>query len=175
MLTGTIHPNETRSGHQGRKLCYFLLTTEEHLLKRLWEVEDYSCIEAAYSTVEQAVIEKFEQEHRRDNLGRFIVPLSMKEGFSSLGESRSIAGRCFKPLEWSLTSESQSEDFAKALNKYFEMEHVEPVPYSELSKPWDQVCYLLMHAGRKEGGVKFNEQNLCCCGRLGQNCIRHIT
>ena len=62
VLTGTIHPSESRSGHQGLEL-YFSSTTEEHLFKRFWEVEDYSCKEAAYSVDERAVIEQFEWEH----------------------------------------------------------------------------------------------------------------
>ena len=56
VLTGTIHPNESRSGKQGPKLFYFYLTTEEYLLKRFWEVEDYHCKEAAYFVDEQAVV-----------------------------------------------------------------------------------------------------------------------
>ena len=79
MLLGTIHPNETRSGHQGLELCYLSSTTKENLLKKFWKVEDYSCKEAAYSMDERAVVEQFEWEHRRDDLGQFIVPLPMKE------------------------------------------------------------------------------------------------
>ena len=63
----------------------------------------------------------------------------MKEGVSLLGESRSHAVKRFKALERSLSSKSQFEDFAKALNEYFEMEHAEQVPCLEMSKPCDQV------------------------------------
>ena len=78
------------------------------------------------------------------------MPLPMKEGVSSLGESKSNVVRRFKALEQSLKSKSPFEDFAKALNEYFEMEHAEPVPSSELRKPCDQVYYLPMHTVRKE-------------------------
>ena len=63
VLTDTIHSNETRSGHHGPEFCYFFSTTEENLLKRFWEVEDYSCKESAYSMDERAVVEQFEWEH----------------------------------------------------------------------------------------------------------------
>ena len=43
VVTGTIHPSKSRSGHQGPEVWYFSSTTEEHLLKRFCEVEDYSC------------------------------------------------------------------------------------------------------------------------------------
>ena len=87
VLTGIVHPHESRSGHQGPELFYFSSTAEENLLKRFWEVEDYSCREAAYSVDERVVVQnQFEQEHRWDDLGRFIVPLPMKEEVSSLGE-----------------------------------------------------------------------------------------
>ena len=33
------------------------------------------------------------------------------------------------------------------------MEHAEPVPFSELSKPYDQVYYLPMHAVGKESSL----------------------
>ena len=69
-------------------------------------MEDYNCKEAAFSVDERAVVEQFEQEHLRDDLGRFIVPLPMKERVSMLGESRSIAIRRFKALERSLRSKS---------------------------------------------------------------------
>ena len=150
VLTGAVHPNEPHSGQQGPELCYFSSTTEETLLKKFWEVEDYNDRKVALSMDERAVVEHFERTHRRDDSGRFIVPLPKKEGVSSLGESRYNAVRRFKALERSLRSKSQFETFAKALNEYFEMEHAEPVPPSDLSKPYDQVYYLPMHGVRKE-------------------------
>ena len=150
VLTGAVHPNKPHSGQQGPELCYFSSTTEETLLNKFWEVEDYNDRKVALSMDERAVVEHFERTHRRDDSGRFIVPLPKKEGVSSLGESKCNAVRRIKALERSLRSKSPFETFAEALNEYFEMEHAEPVPPSDLSKPYDQVYYLPMHAVRKE-------------------------
>ena len=121
-------------------------------MKRFWEVEDYNCKEAAYFVDKQAVIEKFEREHRRDELGRFVVPLPWKEGISSLGESRSIAVRRFKALKRSLRSKSRFEDFAKTLSEIFR--------WNMLSK-YHLQNYMLSKYHLQEG-VKFDEQNSCC-------------
>ena len=99
VLKGAIHPIEPCSGHQGPEVCYFSSTTKEDLRKRFSEIETYNSREASLSIDERAVVDHFQQTHQRDDTGRFKGPLPMKEGASSLGESRTMVVRHFKALE----------------------------------------------------------------------------
>ena len=134
-------------------VCYFSNTSDDDLLKRFWEVEDYNQKEVTLTSDEQEVVKQFEQNHTRDPSGRFVVPLPMKEGVPPLGESRTMAVRRFKTLERSLRSKFKFEEFAMALQEYFEMGHAELVPEPDLRKPPEEVYYLPMHAVRKESSV----------------------
>ena len=61
-----------------------------------------------------------------------------------------MAVKRFKGLERSLRVRSQSKEFANAVQEYFEMGHAELVHVADLSKPCNEVYYLLMHAVHKE-------------------------
>ena len=58
--------------------------------------------------------------------------------------------KCFKTLERSLRGRSQFEEFANAVQEYFDMEHAELVPVADLGKPCSEVFYLPMHTVHKE-------------------------
>ena len=77
----------------------------------------------------------------------------MKTDVTPLGESSSLAVKRFKVLERSLRAKSQFDEFAVVMQEYFEMHHAEPVPASELKRPYNEVCYLPMHAVRKESST----------------------
>ena len=73
------------------------------------------------SSGEQVVLNRFEQNHSKDETGRFTVPLTMKNDMMLLGESRSLAVKRFKAMEHSLRGRSQFKQFADAVRKYFDM------------------------------------------------------
>ena len=66
-----------------------------------------------------------------------------KSDMKPLGESRSQAVRRFFALEHTLQSKDQFKELKSVLDEYFEMGHAEPVPYSDLNKPPEEVqCFL---------------------------------
>ena len=101
------------------------------------------------SDEERAVMKHFREHHRRDDLGRFIVPLPRKPDVAPLGESRSVAVKRFITVERSLKANGKAREFADSVMEYFNLDHAEPVPASDLEKPWENVYYMPMHAVRK--------------------------
>ena len=81
-----------------------VLSTDD-LLRRFWEVEELDTKDSSsakdniLSADEQHVLSHFQREHRRDDFGRFIVPLPWNSEEKPLGESRSLAVRRFLSLE----------------------------------------------------------------------------
>ena len=102
------------------------------------------------SSEEQTVITHFERNQSKDETGRFIVPLPMKNDVTPFGKFRLLAVKQFKALEYSLKVRSCSNEFADAVHAYFDMGHVELVPVAYLSKSCNEVYYFTMHMVRKE-------------------------
>ena len=119
--------------------CCFAITSSDDFLRRFWEVEDYNLQHPLLSSEEQTVVSHFERNHRKDETGRFIVPLPMKNEVTPPSESRSLAVKRFKALERSLKVRSQSNEFTNAVHNYFDMGHAELVPVADLSKPCNEV------------------------------------
>ena len=147
VLAGVVHecqqPDQTET-------CCFSTTTVDNLVKRFWEIEDYNLQQLVLSLDERTVVEHFHSSHNRDHTGKYIVPLSMKTDVTPLGESRFLAVERFKVLEHSLRAKSQFDEFTVAMREYFQMGHAEPVPTSEVKRPFNEVYYLPMHEVKKE-------------------------
>ncbi len=67
---------------------------------------------------EQSVVSHFQAHHRRDDEGRFVVPLPLKSDAKPLGESRSLAVRRFLSLERSLRAKNQFSEFSEVIDEY---------------------------------------------------------
>ncbi len=128
------------------------LSTDD-LLRRFGETEELSSGRPPHSVDEQRVVTHFQKEHRRDDTGRFVVPLPLKMDAGILGESRSTAVRRFFSLERSLRSKGKFQELSDVVEEYFDMGHAEPVPQSDLDKPCHKVFYLPMHAVVKESST----------------------
>ena len=79
----------------------------DDFLRKFWEEEDYNLQQSLLSLEEQVVVNYFEKNHGKDETGRFIVPLPMKNDVISLGKSRSLVAKQFKGLGCSLKDRSQ--------------------------------------------------------------------
>ena len=79
-----------------------------------------------------------------------MVPLQIKEGTTPLRESRSQVIKRFLSLESTLHSKAQFDEFKEVMEEYFEMDHAEPVPMTDMKKPFNEIYYLPMHIIRKE-------------------------
>ena len=130
--------------------CFSSSLTGDELLQKFWEVENCDFRSPPLTLEEQTVVDHFEKNYRRDDVGRFIVPLPMKEKTDPLGESRTLAVRRFSSLERAMRSKGTLNTFNEAVREYFEQGHAEPVPLGDLSKPCQDVFYLPMHAVCKD-------------------------
>ena len=131
VLAGTVG-----RGHQPTQLVshHISVLSGDDLLRKFWEVEELNAKRSILTAEEQLVVEHFECNHRRDSVGRFIVPLPRKPNVKPLGESRSLAVYRFSCLEHSLRRKKQFEAFKNVIEEYFDMGHAEPVPTVDLSK-----------------------------------------
>ena len=128
--------------------CCFAM--EDNALQKFWEIEDHNMDRPVLTQEERAVVQHFESSHSRDSDGRYIVPLPRKLGVAPLGESREKAVTRFTKLERSLRSKGQFQEFAKAMQEYFNLGHAEPVPPKERNNTCTDSYYLPMHVVRKE-------------------------
>lgn len=82
-----------------------------------------------------------------------MEPLPRKPRSKLIGESRAMAVKRFLHLERSLHAKDQFKEFSSVVNEYFELNHAELVPLSDLAKPPKEVFYLPMHAVRKDSST----------------------
>ena len=84
-------------------------------------------------------MEHIKGHHYEDESGRLDVPLLRKPHMAPLGEYRSIAAKRFLTAWRSLKVNKNAQEFTDAVLEYFHMDHAEPVPASDLGKPWEDV------------------------------------
>ena len=77
----------------------------------------------------------FKRSHCRDKAGRFLVSLPRKGEMDPLGEFRSLAVGRFLSLKCSYQSKGKFQDLSDVGEEYFDLNHAEPVPESDLEKP----------------------------------------
>ena len=126
------------------------VASTDELLRKFWEIEEKSHSPTNLSPEERTVVKQFQENHRRTNTGRFIVPLPRKSQAKDIGESRTQAVRRFLTLERSLHSKNRFCEFSNVMDEYLQLQHAELVPVADLHKSSKDVFYLPMHAVRKE-------------------------
>ena len=146
VLSGAINSER----QQRSETCCIATESTNDLLRRFWEIEDPTLQQPVLSAEEKMVVRHFKESHERDDTGRFIVPLPMKENADLLGETRSLAVRRFSSLERSLRSNGKFDAFAEVIDEYFEQNHAEPVPLQRHGQTMSRsVLYLPMHTVHK--------------------------
>ena len=125
----------------------------DDLLQKFWELEECNFRHPVLSPEEKLVVKHFQETHRRDENGKFVVPLPWKSDAKPLGESRTQAVRRFCSLERSLRTKGQFKEFSDVINEYLEMGHAELVPTEDLEKSRERVFYLPMHAVLKHSST----------------------
>ena len=73
--------------------CYLTTTSPDDFLRRFWEVEIYNLHQPLLPSEEEIVVNHL-KKHCKDETGRFIVLVLMKNDVSLLSESRSLAVKC---------------------------------------------------------------------------------
>ena len=118
VLAGSVQAAATQSQQDN---CCLATTSPGDFLRCSWEVENYNLQQPLLPSEQQTVVTHFERNHSKDETGRFIAPLPMKNDVTLLDKSRSLAVKRFKALECSLNVRSQSNEFANAVQEYFDM------------------------------------------------------
>ena len=90
----------------------------------------------------------FQSSYSRDDEGRLVTPLPIREGVEPLGESRPAAVQQFLLLKCSLRQRGKFE--ARTMEEYFQQNHAKSVPLVHANKPCNKVFYLPMHTVSKE-------------------------
>ncbi|XP_072403050.1 uncharacterized protein [Diabrotica undecimpunctata] len=98
-------------------------------LSRFWEIEE--CAELIQSPEEKSCEHMFTSTHYRDNEGRFVVSIPLKEPVSRLGDSKSIALQRFYSLERKLQRNVQFRDlYISFMREYQDLGHMSQVETS---------------------------------------------
>ena len=125
-------------------------TIGDSILQRFSEIEETVSNNNPLTLEEKHVVQLYKENHYRLDSGVFVTPLPRKQQHKPLGESRSKAIRRFVHLEQSLLAKGKSQEFHSVMEEYFDLDHAEVVPFSDLDKPPHQSFYLPMHAVRKD-------------------------
>lgn len=105
--------------------CFLSLNAQiREQLERFWKLEELEQSNP-YTKEEQLCEDNFVSTHRRDQHGRFIVRLPLKDKSSSLGESKEIAERCLRSVEKKLERNSAlKEAYNNFMQEYEELGHM---------------------------------------------------
>ncbi|XP_055590023.1 uncharacterized protein LOC129742186 [Uranotaenia lowii] len=102
--------------------------TEENLdrlVNRFWEIESFENDNFPPSTTEQDCLRHFEETHRRDSEGRFIVRLPFNDDKNRLGNSKRMAERRFLALEKRLDQAPElKKQYSDFLKEYESLGHM---------------------------------------------------
>ena len=152
---GWVIAGAIRSGQLSMQLVshHTSVLTGDDLLRKFWEIEELNTTCPILSAEEQSVVTHFHCMHRRDERGRFIIPLPRNPEAKPLGESRSLAVQRFFSLERSLRFKNRFQEFSDVIQEHFDMGHTEPLPEAEHKKPHQEIFYLPMHAVVKESST----------------------
>lgn len=105
-------------------------TTIESLsesIKRFWETEDIP-LQNELSTEEEECEQHFQATHNRDQNGRYVVELPLRESVNHLGDSRSLALRRFFVLERRFKQQPElKKQYSVFLDEYEQLGHCKEV------------------------------------------------
>lgn len=112
------------------------------MVQKFWSLDSVPTINPL-SKAEQECEDHFKRTYFRDNTGRFVVKLPFKESTSRLGDSRDLAIRRLKGLEYRLSKQPIIyEEYRKFMREYLINGHMELVSNSE---PQPSSAFYLPH------------------------------
>ena len=126
-------------------LCHHSSMSEptiDELLSAFWKAEEPPADMDLESDEGRQALDHFARTHYRTEEGRYVVRLPKKDISLSLGCSRDQAVRRYRQNQHSLEKKGRYADFAKALMEYEGLDHAEPVPVEDLSRPATEAYYL---------------------------------
>ncbi|XP_028169269.1 uncharacterized protein LOC114359184 [Ostrinia furnacalis] len=127
------------------------LIDENDLLKKFWELEAEPEIkrEKMFTEEEKRCEEIFTKTTSRDEEGRYVVRLPLKNDPPCVDNSREISERRFLSLERKfMKNEALREKYSEVMQEYIDLNHMELVPDDQVDNPL--AIYLPHHAVIRE-------------------------
>jgi hypothetical protein len=125
-------------------------TNLEEQVQKFWELESVPATRT-FTKEEKKCEEHFSSTVTRDDAGRFVVTLPLKEPVETLGSSREMAIRRFKSLEKRLEQNpAHNTAYHDFMHEYMELGHMELVPEEEVLQPKNPATYIPHHFVQKE-------------------------
>ncbi|XP_062713223.1 uncharacterized protein LOC134290176 [Aedes albopictus] len=153
--------------------CAVRIDPIEELVQKFWEVEGVSS-EVVLSSEEEQCESQFASTHRRDDSGRFIVHLPLKDNASQLSDSRTMALRRFFMLESKLQRHPDLKaQYDAFMDEYESLGHCREVqerddpsgvlkwylPHHAVLRPSNATtkCRVVFDASAKVAGLSLND------------------
>ncbi|XP_016657058.1 uncharacterized protein LOC107882735 [Acyrthosiphon pisum] len=123
-------------------------TNLEIMVSKFWRTEEFEAA-VPYTTEEKKCVDHFERTVNRNENGRFIVHLPLKNDVNiKIGPSYEIAKRRFLALERRLQNDEKlKKDYITFMSEYETLGHMELVKNEE---KLGETCYLPHHAVKNE-------------------------
>lgn len=134
ILCGSLEVEATPTKNRN---CFMNLNQEiNEQLKKFWEVENIEAKSYSnYSTEEAHCEELFQRTTTRDENGRFVVHLPLKQNVKELKDNRSTAVRRFKQLEIRLNQDDNIKKmYHEFMKEYIDLKHMVKVSKSHESQ-----------------------------------------
>lgn len=124
--------------------CFFSSNSAvQEQLERFWSIEEFSP-QVRMTQQEQECEKHFVENFSRDESGRFIVKLPVRDNYQKLGESKETAVRRFLAVERKLQNNPElHEDYVEFMNEYEALGHMSKIQHE--SDSTDGVLYYLPH------------------------------
>jgi len=129
IIAGNIQAN---CEYQKKEYCGISTKiTIQNQLEKFWHMEEIK--QSKDRSLEETQCEEhFITTHSRNQEGRFLVQLPLKEGILELGEFRDIAEKRFKSLERKLERQPKlKQQYHEFMREYAQLNHMTKVPINE--------------------------------------------
>ncbi|KAL4136141.1 hypothetical protein QTP88_007705 [Uroleucon formosanum] len=153
IVSGLVASKYTK-GKPNNVNCYTVLVEEnrstnlEIMVSKFWRTEEFEAA-VPYTTEEKKCVNHFERTVNRNENGRFIIHLPLKNDVNiKIGPSYEIAKRRFLALERRLQNDEKlKKDYITFMSEYETLGHMELVKNEE---KLGETCYLPHHAVKNE-------------------------
>ncbi|XP_030758516.1 uncharacterized protein LOC115884148 [Sitophilus oryzae] len=144
---GWVVGGECKSIYDNPYKCYLSFNSNlQNQLKLFWEIEEVTSNEKVLSIEERECEEIFVKTTSRDKDGRFVIQIPFKDSVSNLGNSREIAKKRFRALEFKLSKDSSlREKYVNFMSEYHSLGHMEEIKLKTVSD--NSVDYYFPHHG----------------------------
>lgn len=130
------------------------LTTLQDQVERFWKIEEADISHKTLTKEERECEELFVNTLCRNEEGRFIVQLPVKENVQDLGSSYDQAFNRLEMIEKRFTRNAQlNQEYSTFMTEYIQLGHMTKIKAEDINKTEGPVYYLPHHAVCKEAST----------------------